>query len=87
MTRQFTINNSYSQQDFYESVQNNEVESVYIHPNKEYPTGRVACKEGIDAFFPIIRGATTLNEAMDIKNAQKNMKNTAQPQDNNPPNK
>ena len=42
MTRQFTINNSYSQQDFYESVQNNEVESVYIHPNKEYPTGRVS---------------------------------------------
>lgn len=39
----------------------------------------VACnKEGIDAFFPIIRGATTLNEAMDIKNAQKNMKNTAE---------
>lgn len=39
----------------------------------------VACnKEGIDAFFPIVRGATTLNEAMDIKNAQKNMKNTAQ---------
>lgn len=38
-----------------------------------------ACnKEGIDAFFPIIRGATTLNEAMDIKNAQKNMKNTAE---------
>ena len=33
---------------------------------------------GIDAFFPIIRGATTLNEAMDIKNAQKNMKNTAE---------
>ncbi len=38
----------------------------------------MACKEGIDAFFPIIRGATTLNEAMDIKNAQKNMKNTAE---------
>ena len=39
----------------------------------------VACnKEGIDAFFPIIRGATTLNEAMDIKNAPKNMKNTAE---------
>lgn len=38
-----------------------------------------ACnKEGIDAFFPIIKGATTLNEAMDIKNAQKNMKNTAE---------
>ena len=35
-------------------------------------------KKGIDAFFPIIRGATTLNEAMDIKNAQKNMKNTAE---------
>ena len=28
--------------------------------------------------YPIIRGATTLNEAMDIKNAQKNMKNTAE---------
>lgn len=38
----------------------------------------MACKEGIAAFFPIIRGATTLNEAMDIKNAQKNMKNTAE---------
>ena len=38
----------------------------------------MAFKEGIAAFFPIIRGATTLNEAMDIKNAQKNMKNTAE---------
>ena len=38
----------------------------------------MAFKEGIDAFFPIIKGATTLNEAMDIKNAQKNMKNTAE---------
>ncbi len=38
----------------------------------------MAFKEGIDAFFPIIRGTTTLNEAMDIKNAQKNMKNTAE---------
>ena len=31
----------------------------------------MACKEGIDAFFPIIRGATTLNEAMDIKMLKK----------------
>ncbi len=38
-----------------------------------------ACnKEGIDAFFPIIRGVTTLDEAMDFKNAEKNMKNTAE---------
>ena len=31
MTRQFTINNSYSQQDFYESVQDKQVVEVYIH--------------------------------------------------------
>lgn len=38
-----------------------------------------ACnKEGIDAFFPIIRGVTTLDEAMDFKNSEKNMKNTAE---------
>lgn len=38
-----------------------------------------ACnKEGIDAFFPIIRGVMTLDEAMDFKNSEKNMKNTAE---------
>lgn len=29
--------------------------------------------EGIDAFFPIVRGVTTLEEAMDTENAKKNM--------------
>lgn len=34
----------------------------------------VACNEhGIDAFFPILRGVQTLNEAMDSENAKKNM--------------
>lgn len=36
--------------------------------------GAVACNEaGIDAFFPIVRGVTTLEEAMDKENAHKNM--------------
>ena len=30
-------------------------------------------EEGIDAFFPIVRGVTTLDEAMDKENAKKNM--------------
>ena len=34
----------------------------------------VACNQnGIDAFFPIVRGITTLAEAMDPKNAKSNM--------------
>ena len=34
----------------------------------------VACnKEGIDAFFPIVRGVTTLDEAMNLVNARRNM--------------
>lgn len=34
----------------------------------------VACnKEGIDAFFPIVRGVTTLEEAMDKESAKENM--------------
>lgn len=38
----------------------------------------VACNDhGIDAFFPIVPGAVTLEEAMDPKNAFKNLKNTA----------
>ena len=38
----------------------------------------VACNEyGIDAFFPILRKPCTLEEAMDINNAYKNLKDTA----------
>ena len=62
MTRQFTINNSYSQQDFYESVQNNEVESVYIHPNKEYPTRRVS--------VDLTNGNSVQFYALDVKEIQ-----------------
>ena len=62
MTRQFTINNSYSQQDFYESVQNNEVESVYIHPNREYPTGRVS--------VDLTSGDSVQFYALDVKEIQ-----------------
>ena len=36
------------------------------------------CNEhGIDAFFPIVRKPCTLEDAMDIKNAYKNLKDTA----------
>lgn len=35
-------------------------------------------KEGIDAFFPIVRGVTTLDEAMVPANAKKNMELTAE---------
>ena len=36
------------------------------------------CNEhGIDAFFPIVPGAVTLEEAMDTENAYRNLKNTA----------
>lgn len=34
--------------------------------------------EGIDAFFPIVRRATTLEEAMDHENARNNMMNTVE---------
>ena len=38
-----------------------------------------ACNDaGIDAFFPIVRGVTTLDEAMDVENAVKNMANAAE---------
>ncbi len=38
----------------------------------------VVCNEhGIDAFFPIVRTPCTLEEAMDINNAYKNLKDTA----------
>ena len=34
----------------------------------------IACNEaGIDAFFPILRGVVSLQEAMDHDNAEKNM--------------
>lgn len=34
--------------------------------------------EGIDAFFPIVRGVTTLAEAMDVENAKANMKDAVE---------
>lgn len=38
----------------------------------------ILCNEhGIDAFFPIVRRPCTLEEAMDVKNAYKNLKGTA----------
>jgi glycerate kinase len=38
-----------------------------------------ACNEhGIDAFFPILRGVVTLQEAMDSANARKNMADTVE---------
>ncbi|MBR6711207.1 MAG: glycerate kinase, partial [Selenomonadaceae bacterium] len=33
---------------------------------------------GIDAFFPILRGVSTLDEALDKKNARQNMRDTAE---------
>jgi len=39
----------------------------------------VKCNDyGIDAFFPILRTPCSLEEAMDIKNAYKNLANTAE---------
>lgn len=39
----------------------------------------VACnKEGIDAFFPIVRGVTTLEEAMNPENAKRNLADTVE---------
>lgn len=39
----------------------------------------IACNEhGIDAFFPILRGVVSLSEAMDTKNAAKNMAATVE---------
>ena len=35
-------------------------------------------KQGIDAFFPIVRRPCSLDEAMDVGNAYKNLKNTAE---------
>ena len=39
---------------------------------------KVLNSRGIDAFFPIVRGVTTLDEAMDPSNARKNMADTAE---------
>ena len=39
----------------------------------------VKCNEaGIDAFFPIVRGISTLSEAMDNANARANMADTVE---------
>lgn len=39
---------------------------------------KVLNSRGIDAFFPIVRGVTTLDEAMDPANARRNMSDTAE---------
>lgn len=39
---------------------------------------RVCNEHGIDAFFPIVRGACTLEEAMNPENAKKNLADTAE---------
>ena len=70
MTRQFTINNSYSQQDFYESVQDKQVVEVYIHPNKEYPTGRVSVQ--------LQNGDTVQFYSLDVKEIQEYLEGNEQ---------
>lgn len=70
MTRQFTINNSYSQQDFYESVQDKQVVEVYIHPNKEYPTGRVSVQ--------LQNGDTVQFYSLDVKEIQEYLEGNKQ---------
>lgn len=42
ITRQFTINNDYTEQQFYVDLENKQVVNTYINPNKEIPTGRVS---------------------------------------------
>jgi glycerate kinase len=42
------------------------------------PDARVCNEKGIDAFFPIVRGITTLEEAMVNENAKKNLADTAE---------
>ena len=42
------------------------------------PQTSVCNDHGIDAFFPIVKGACTLAEAMDVKNAYPNMADTAE---------
>jgi len=37
----------------------------------------VCNKHGIDAFFPIVRGVTTLDDALNTDNAYKNLEATA----------
>ncbi len=39
---------------------------------------RICNEHGIDAFFPIVRGATSLEEAMDTDNAYRNLSDTAE---------
>lgn len=39
---------------------------------------RVCNDHGIDAFFPVVRGACTLDEAMDKENARRNMEDTVE---------
>ncbi len=42
------------------------------------PEARECNEQGIDAFFPIVRGVTTLEQAMDTDNAVRNMSDTVE---------
>lgn len=42
------------------------------------PDAKVCHDEGIDAFFPMVRGVCTLEEAMDKKNARQNLQDTTE---------
>lgn len=67
ITRQFTINNDYTEQQFYVDLENGQVVNMYIHPNKEIPTGRVnvELKDGEQRQF----------YSLDVKEVQKELKN------------
>ncbi len=60
----------------------NLTEKVFQHADRNYPgaaADAALCNEaGIDAFFPIVRSAVSLEEAMDKENARKNMADTAE---------
>ena len=45
---------------------------------KKYGNARKCNEHGIDAFFPILRGVVTLEEAMKNENAKRNLADTAE---------
>ena len=54
-------------------------ETIVDKMGQKLALAAVACNEhGIDAFFPILRGVVTLQEAMDSANAHKNMADTVE---------
>ena len=47
--------------------------------SQELTKGATACnEEGIDAYFPIVRSAVSLEDAMKKKNAQENLTDTVE---------